>query len=378
VQVPIPNVGPFRPGDFIPRGVLRGDIETDQFGSGFVIDADRGIVVTTAAVLRGSSQVMVIFADGTERMASQFRRDPRSEVAVLLVDAKGVNAVAAAWADSNALEPGDWVLALGSAGGSAPSMSAGIFSARRRGSGPVAGDEWLETDTRFSPSNLGGPLVNLKGEVLGLASAGPGSPRDPAAMNHVLPANRVRRIAGDLTTFGQVRRPYLGVQIEPIELSPGTPGSAGAVTISSVGAGTPAAAAGLQTGDRIKSAGGRPLTGIAQLLAAVEDTPIGEELTLLIDRNGQRIEVKVRPQAQPAGAEAGGLLRSRLEGENRRDPARERPRSRIVAPPNPVPQPAKPQDGSEPSDLEPIPPRDLSPAPGPAVPPEPQPQGSAP
>ena len=94
MTVPIPNVGPFRATDFIPRGVLRNsnEVEVDTTGSGFIVDADRGIVVTTEGVLRGASQAVVVFSDGTERAASQIRRDPRSDVAILVVDLKGLSA----------------------------------------------------------------------------------------------------------------------------------------------------------------------------------------------------------------------------------------------------------------------------------------------
>ena len=148
--------------------------------------------------------------------------------------------------------------------------------------------------------------------MVGISTAFPGrAGGEPGGMNHVLPASRVRRIAGELADFGQVRRGYLGVQIEPVEVLSGRlGGSTGAVVISSVGSGTPAADAGLQPGDRIVSANGRRLAGLGQLQAAVEDTPIGEELTLLVDRNGQRIEVKVRPQAQPVAADSGGMPRA--------------------------------------------------------------------
>jgi serine protease Do len=300
-------------------------------------------------------------------------------VAALVVDIKGLNASAASWGDSEALEPGDWVLALGSAGGSPPSMSAGIYSARRRGAGVAPGDEWLETDARLGLANLGGPLVNLKGEVVGLCATVAGRLPEQGGMNYVLPAARVRRIAEELAQFGQVRRGYLGVQIEPVEVlrGPGNaPGGSDAVVITSVGAGTPAAAAGLRPGDRIMSANGRRLAGLGQLQSAVEDTPIGAELTLLVDRNGQRIEVKVRPQAQPAPSDMGGVPRARIEGEGRRDPAREKVRSRVV-PVKPVPQPAKPADPSDPSALEPIPQTDLSPARPDPVPSDPRPQESA-
>jgi serine protease Do len=372
VNVPIPSIGQFRPGDFIPRGVLRGgEVEGESIGTGFVVDADRGIVVTTEGVLRGTSQAMVIFAEGAERVASQIRRDPRSELAILVVDVKGVNATAASWGDSNALEPGDWVLALGSAGGSPPSMSAGIYSARRHG----VGDDWLETDTRIGPGNLGGPVVNLKGEVVGICTGFPGrAGGELAGLNHVLPASRVRRIARELADFGQVRRGYLGVQIEPVEMLSGRPGgSTGAVVISSVGSGTPAADAGLQPGDRIVSANGRRLAGLGQLQTSVEDTPIGEELTLLVDRNGQRIEVKVRPQAQPVAADSGGMPRARIESEIRRDSGRDRARSRVV-PAKPAPVQSKPPEESAPSSLDPIPGVEEAPARPSPVPPVPRPE----
>jgi serine protease Do len=378
VTVPIPNVGPFRPTDFIPRGVLRNsnEVEGDTIGSGFIVDADRGIVVTTEGVLRGSSQAVVVFSDGTERVASQIRRDLRSDVAILVVDLKGQGASAASWGDSNALEPGDWVLALGSAAGSPPSMSAGIYSARRRGIGPAAGLEWLETDVRIGPVYWGGPIVNLKGEVVGMSGTLPNSAPLPSGSHYILPAGRIRRIAADLAEFGQVRRGYLGVQVEPLEILGRAPGAPGGVVISSVGAGTPAAAAGLRPGDRILSANGRRLISLGQLQAVVEETPIGEELTLLVDRNGGRMEVKLRPQAQPGPAEAAGVSRSRIEGAGSREPGQERVRSRVV-PARPAHAPANPSSSSDPTSLEPVPGVDHPPAQPAPSPPSPGPQGNA-
>ena len=223
----------------------------------------------------------------------------------MIVDVKGLNLSAATWGDTAALGPGDWVLAMGAGRGSPASLSAGIFSARRPGFPGAPGDEWLETDTRVSPALIGGPLVNLKGEVVGINTASPGRRDGLAGLNHVLPATRVRRIAGDLADFGQVRRAYLGVDIEPVEILPGRPAGPGAVVISGVRPNTPAAAAGLRGGDRIVSVNGKPLLSLGQLQSAVETAPIGEELTVLVERGGQRIEVKVRPQAQPATGSAG-------------------------------------------------------------------------
>jgi serine protease Do len=217
---------------------------------------------------------------------------------------------------------------LGAAESGPPVLSAGIFSARRTGSARGPGDEWLETDIRPSAATNGGPLLNLKGEVLGIVTSSPGRREAPPGRHHTLPSTRVRRIAADLADFGQVRRPYLGVDIEPVSVLPGRQSGPGSVVISGVRAGTPAAAAGLQGGDRILAANGKPVLSLGQLQSAVEATPIGEELNIQIDRGGQRIEVKVRPQAQPMPGSPGAGVRSRIEPDLERDAARGRIRSR--------------------------------------------------
>jgi serine protease Do len=345
VTVPLPSVGPFRPGDFVPRVALPGaELEELPAGSGLLIDADRGQVVTTEQVLRGSSQAAVVFSDGSERLTSQIRRDPRVDLALLFVDVKGLNLTSAPWGDSNALEPGDWVLALGQPGGSTPSMSAGIYSARRQGLGAFPGDEWLETDTRSNPANWGGPLINLKGEVIGINTAFTPRGGGPAASHYVIRAARARRIASDLAEFGQVRRAFLGVQIEPAQPLPGRPPGAGLVTISAVTAGTPAALAGLRAGDRIKSVNGRSMSGVGMLQSVIESAPIGEELTLQIDRDGAQAEVKVRPQAQPVPGVLPGGPGSQILPRFRRDRARSPIRSRDGAePPDAKPRTDTPQ-----------------------------------
>ena len=125
------------------------------------------------------------------------------------------------------------------------------------------------------------------------------------------------------------------------------------------------------------SANGQRLTRLAQLQAIVEETPIGSEMTLLIDRGGQRIEVKVSPQPQPGPIETRGMPRSRIEGDGRRDPARERVRSRVV-PARPAPESPSTKDSSEPSSLEPIPGVDRSPDRPVPAPVDPKTQSSGP
>jgi serine protease Do len=165
----------------------------------------------------------------------------------------------------------------------------------------------------------------------------------------------VRRIATDLADFGQVRRAYLGVDIEPISGFPGRPSAPGTVVISGVRPGTPAAAAGLQGGDRIMTVNGKAVLSLGQLQAAVEATPIGEELSMQIERAGQRVDIKVRPQAQPVPSGPGGGIRSRIEPEPDRGAGRGPFRGRQRGGQNDPASPrVKPPDPDTP-ELDPIP-----------------------
>jgi serine protease Do len=341
---PVPP-GYFPPGQVVPP-VVRRTVELDRElgGSGLVIDAERGHILTTDQVLQGAAQAVVVLPDGRERLTSQIRRDPRSELVVLIVDPQGLKLNPVAWGHAAAPEPGDWVIALGQPAGSAPAMSAGIVSARRRVPGVAGAAELIETDAAIPRVSSGGPLVNLKGEVIGINQRGVRRQDGLEGMGWAIPADRARRVAEQLVRFGQVRRGYLGVQVEPVD-----PGSAedgnppGAVVIAGVNPGSPAAAAGLSPGDVILRVGPQPIQGVAMLQDLVEQAPIEEELTLTVVRQGRRLEVKVRPRALPGPL---GSIRSPAPGrvETRRDLARDRLRSREPQPPRRM----LPRRGSEP------------------------------
>src|SRR5262249_53869575 len=160
----------------------------------------------------------------------------------------------ASWGDPGALEPGDWVLAVGRPAASAPAVSAGILSARRTSISVGPADRWLETDAVVNPVSSGGPLVNLSGEDGGISSELATRRGGLTGMGYAVPAKRARRVATDLVEFGRVRRAYLGVQVEPVQPSAPERGTDVAkVAIVSVNPGTPAAEAGLRPGDRILS-----------------------------------------------------------------------------------------------------------------------------
>ena len=359
-SVPNSPIGPIRPFAVTPRLAFRvGDAGQEPMGSGVVIDAKHGYILTNDHVLLGASQAALVLADGRERIVSEIRRDPGVDLAVLVVDPAGLDLTQAKLGDANALRPGDWVLSVGQPGGSAPALSSGILSARRRGLGtPSLSEEWLETDAAINSLNSGGPLVNMNGEVVGINTAQTGRRAQVAGMGFALPADRARRVATDLIAYGRVRRAFLGVQIEPADRSsqdrPIPPGS---VRIASVTPATPAAEAGLRPGDLIVAIAGRSVTGTGMLQGLIETAPIGEALTVTIERGGQRQDVMVRPRAQAVAAlSRQGVAGPRSQPEARPDalPGRLRGRERAVprgSPPLPVPS------GSEetPATLEPIP-----------------------
>jgi serine protease Do len=347
-----PGLGPFRPGEFGPRGFFRNDElgRGSSNGSGVVIDAERGFVLTADSNLRGASQVAVILSDGRERVATQIRRDSLSDLALLVVDLKGWNLAPAIWGDSSKLQVGDWLLTVGQPPGAAPAVSAGIFSARRAIAGTGYPDEFIETDATVSSLGSGGPLISTSGEVVGIALAFSGRAGALPGMGLAIPADQARRIAEELAQVGRVRRGYLGIEILPRERDSTEGGSvAGPVVVSTVTAGSPAAEAGLRPGDLIRRVGERPVTGVAMLRAVVAAAPIGQELNLTIERSGKALEVKVRPRElagtpeQLPGASAPGQLLQ--------------PRRRAL----PGTRPALPAPGRvepEPESLEPVPGRD--------------------
>ena len=375
VPGPVPNspIGPIRPFAVTPRLAFRvGDVGHEPTGSGVVVDAKHGYILTNDHVLLGASQAAVVLADGRERIVSEIRRDPGVDLAVLVVDPAGLNLTQAKLGDANALRAGDWVLSIGQPGGSSPAISSGIYSARRWGMGtPAVSEEWLETDAAVNSLNSGGPLVNLSGEVVGINTAQAGRRPQVADMGFALPADRARRVATDLIAYGRARRAFLGIQIEPADRSsPDRRMPAGSATIASVTAATPAAEAGLRPGDVIVAVAGRSVAGIGMLQGLIETAPIGEDLTVTIERGGERRDVMVRPRAQAiAAVSVPGVTGPRAQPGPRpgvpsgRVRGRERAAPRETTPPLPAPSPSE----ESPLTLDPIPrtePATAAPAPG--------------
>jgi serine protease Do len=341
-----------------PSAVL-GQTEADSLASSFRKAVDRGYILTCDHVLRGSSRAVIVLADGRERSVSQIRRDPGVDLAVLFVDPKGLNLTQAALVDPAAMRPGDWVLSIGRPMGRDPSISSGIFSARRRGMSVTAfPEDLLETDAVVNALNSGGPLINLSGEVMGINTELAGRRPPITGMGFAIPIDRARRIGADLVEFGRFRRAILGVQIEPADgRVPDRPIPPGAVVIGNVTPGMPAAHAGLRPRDVIVSIAGRPVAGVGMLQGLIETAPIGQDLSLTIERAGSRQDVVVRPIALPVPVGVGSTpFMPRQVPAHARDAIRDRMGGRDPVTPRdtspPLPSPA---GDDAPSSLDPIP-----------------------
>jgi serine protease Do len=356
---PLTPIGPPRPFEVAARlPSLGAEADREPGGTGVVIDNTRAYVLTNDHILLGASRAYVVLASGEQRTSSKIHRDPGVDLAVLVVDLKGLNLTPAKWGNAGGLNAGDWVLSIGQPSGSGPAISSGIFSAHRRalaGSSPA--EEWLETDAAINSVNSGGPLINLNGEVVGINTALVGRLAQVVGMGFAIPAERARRVAADLIEYGRLRRAFLGVSIEPMPgLTAGRQISRGAVVIGTVGPGTPAAEGGLRPGDTITRVAGRPVTGAAMLQALVEAAPIGQELVLTIERGGRQQDLVVRPRAQPSAALSPALAPPGIPVQAGQNAIRGRasPGERVIPRETPAPAPT-PTGEDAPALLEPVP-----------------------
>jgi serine protease Do len=280
--------------------------ESDQLpgGSGVVVDAARGLILTTDQAITGASRVLVTYEDGREVETVRVVRDPQTELVVLGVDPRSVRVKEAEWGSTEALQLGDWVLSIGRSSGHAGTVSAGIVSSRAAGTH----DDVLRTDAVVGGAGSGGPLIDLEGKIVGINRARLDPRGWPDGLGLAIPAERARRCVSDLAEFGRVRRGYLGVMIAPGGgPGPDQRGLGSGLVITGLSALSPAAEAGLRVGDRIVSLDGHPVTSRDEFSRVVDEAPIGQEFRLTIERAGKRQDVTVvtrqRPEAtmMPAG-----------------------------------------------------------------------------
>jgi serine protease Do len=267
-------------------------------GSGVIIGAD-GYILTNNHVVEGAQEVMVTLADQRELQAQVVGRDPKTDLAVLKIDA-GENLAAAKLGNSDQLKVGDWVLAIGNPFGLSQTVTSGIVSAKGRviGAGPY--DDFIQTDASINPGNSGGPLFNTAGEVVGINTA---IVPNGQGIGFAIPINTAKPLIPQLVEHGHVTRGYLGVQIQQI-----SPELAKALQlddykgalVASVVPGGPADRGGIASGDVIVAFNNQPVGAAHDLPAMVAATPVGKEATVTVLRNGRKKEIPVKIAELPS------------------------------------------------------------------------------
>ncbi len=288
-----PGQGPRGPGQPAPKGPLR----PFGLGSGFIVSPE-GYIVTNAHVVENAEEIKVRLTDKREFTAKVIGVDPRSDVAVLKVAANHLPTVKIG--DSNKLRVGEWVIAIGSPYGFANSVTAGIVSATSREN--LASDPgmdavpFIQTDVAVNPGNSGGPLLNMRGEVIGINSQIYSRTGAFAGISFAIPIDYAYGIAEQIIKTGHVTRGRIGVAISPVtrDLAEGLglPKAQGAA-VASVEDGSPAAKAGLQAGDVILKIDGQNVEGAADLSRTIRGVKPGSRVNLTVWRSGRSRDIPV-------------------------------------------------------------------------------------
>jgi serine protease Do len=264
-------------------------------GSGFIINRD-GHIVTNNHVVDEAASVQVKLSDGREFSAKVVGKDPKTDLALLKID-DGGNLPVLPLGDSAALQVGEPIMAIGNPFGLELTVTTGIVSATGRliGSGPY--DDFIQTDASINPGNSGGPLINARGEAVGISTAIFSRTGGSIGIGFAVPINMAKFVVPQLVQHGRVVRGWLGVTIQPLtaELarSFGLPETEGAL-VSNVQDGSPAAKAGLKSGDVIVEFDGKKITRTMDLSRIVAATPVDKEVRLTVLRDGKPLPVTAR------------------------------------------------------------------------------------
>jgi Do/DeqQ family serine protease len=273
--------------------------ETQAAGSGVIVDAAQGYVMTNAHVVENASNIEVTTKDNRRLTAKLIGRDADTDIAVLQIPASGLTAVP--MGDSDRLQVGDFVLAIGNPFGLGQTVTSGIISALGRSGlgieGPEGYEDFIQTDASINPGNSGGPLVDLQGRVAGINTAilAPGGGN--IGIGFAVPINMARQVMDQLVNYGEIKRGRIGVAIQ--DLTPdlaqalGTRHTQGAV-IARVEPSSPAERAGLRTNDLVVAINGAPMRSGIELRNRVGLSRIGDEVELTVERGGAERSVTVR------------------------------------------------------------------------------------
>ena len=279
-----------------------------SLGSGFIIDSS-GIVVTNNHVIQDADEISVILHDDTNLKAEIVGRDPKTDLAVLRVKAdKPLPAVK--FGSSDEMKVGDWVLAIGNPFGLGGTVTAGIISARARDINAGPYDDFLQTDASINRGNSGGPMFNMRGEVIGINTAIFSPTGGSVGIGFAIPSSLAQPVVQQLRDFGKTRRGWLGVRIQAItpEIaeSLGLPKHTGAL-VASVTPNGPAAQAGIKAGDVVLTFDGKEVNEMRRLPRVVAETPVEKRVPVTIWRGGKQETLQVKVGELEAAEESGQL-----------------------------------------------------------------------
>jgi S1-C subfamily serine protease len=278
---------PSRPG----RPMVEGE------GSGVVVDPD-GFIVTNEHVVRDAAQIEVVLSDGRRLAARVVGSDKPSDIAVLKVAAGGLPALP--WGDSDELETGDPVWAVGSPYGLDGTVTFGIISAKHRPEMQQQFRDFLQTDAAVNQGNSGGPLVNIRGEVVGINTAIYGDSFQ--GISFAIPSRLAREVYEKIKSTGRVPRAWLGVEMQRLNEQLAEQfrlESTEGILVSDVVGDSPADLAGLQAGDVIVAWNGEEVTDPNHFSRAVASSPVGQSARISVLRDGQTLTLKVVPEDRP-------------------------------------------------------------------------------
>lgn len=318
--------------------------KVSSLGSGFVVDPT-GYIVTNNHVIEGASEIVVNFANGSKLVAKLVGTDTKTDIALLKVEpAKPLKAVA--FGDSRKMRIGDWVMAIGNPFGLGGSVSVGIVSARNRNLNAGPYDNFLQTDAAINRGNSGGPLFNMFGEVVGVNTAiyspsGGGS----VGIGFAVPTELAAHVVSQLKQFGEVRRGWLGVRIQPVtedmtaDLKLDAPRGA---LISGIVKGGPVEKGPILAGDVVLKFGGEDIGEMRDLPRIVAESPIDTPIDVVVIRKGQQMTLKVtlsrqvevdkKSDAEKLAEQLDNNGLAKPEGVDPVDPHDKEPQDRPVAP----------------------------------------------
>jgi serine protease Do len=268
--------------------------EVQATGSGVIVDAERGYVLTANHVVAQISSAQVTTKDGRKFAAKLVGRDPATDIAVLQLQGTKNNLKAISFADSDRLEVGDFVIAIGNPFGLGQTVTSGIISALgRTGLGKQGYEDFIQTDASINPGNSGGALVNLRGQLVGINTAiiSPGGGN--VGIGFAVPINMARRVMEQLVQNGEVRRGQIGVSVRDLGADLAAKENYQGALIAEVASGSPAERAGLRKGDIVKAVDNTPIKSAAQLRNLIGLTPLGSRVELRLERNGSSISAGV-------------------------------------------------------------------------------------